>query len=136
MKIDLANSIPIMIGLVTLAGYIWQAAELKANISAKISSLESELKADISAKVAGLESKTIIAVDLLKDELIKEILQNKHKIDLHLVEWNEKKEVYAYRFGSLESLIKHKFDRLANWIKQIANFLNKQSNFQTRDDEY
>lgn len=120
MKTDLGSFLPIMLGLITLGGYIWQAAELKANIKAQI---------------AQLESKTIVSIDALKDELVKEIIVDKHKLDLHLVEWQEKKENYAYRFNGIDQSIKHKFERLANWINQIANFLNKQG-FVIRDDKF
>lgn len=87
-------------------------------------------------RIAQAESSIYKAIDALKDSVSERVSQQEHLLQLHLVEWQEKKEVYTYRFNSLEQLIKHKFDRLSNWIKQVGGFLNKQSGFIIRDDEW
>jgi protein associated with RNAse G/E len=87
-------------------------------------------------RIAQVEAKIYQAIDSLKDDLIKEVTTDKHKLELHLIEWQEKKENYAYRLASIEQLVKHKFERLANWIKQITGFLSRESNFIIRDDEW
>ena len=121
MKIDINNALTIILGLLTLIGAIYRLAQVEANINAKINKVEITV---------------LTAVDHLKDNFVDRLYIVERKVDVHLTEYNEKKLFVEYRLNNNESLVKHKFDRLANWIKQIAGFLNKQSNFQIRDDKF
>lgn len=121
MKIDVNNALTIILGLLTLVGAIYRLAQVEANINAKINRVETNLLA---------------SVDQLKDNFVDRLYTVERKVDVHLTEYNEKKLFIEYRLNGIESMVKHKFDRLANWAKQIAGFLNKQSNFQIRDDKF
>jgi hypothetical protein len=55
---------------------------------------------------------------------------------VHLTEYTEKKLFAEYRHNSTDKLVEHKFNRLRGLIKQLAGFLNKESGFILRDDEY
>ncbi|MDZ8090188.1 MAG: hypothetical protein RMY16_32235 [Nostoc sp. DedQUE12b] len=121
MKIDINNALTIILGLLTLVGAIYRLAQVEANINAKINRVESTLLA---------------SVDQLKDNFVDRLYTVERKVDVHLTEYNEKKLFVEYRLNGIESMVKHKFDRLASWVKQIAGFLNKQSNFQIRDDKF
>ncbi|MEH2174824.1 hypothetical protein [Nostoc sp.] len=121
MKIDINNALTIILGLLTVTGAIYRLAQVEANINAKINRVENTV---------------LIAVDQLKDNIVERLYTVERKVDVHLTEYNEKKLFIDYRINGVENLIKHKFDRLANWVKQIVGFLNKQSNFQIRDDKF
>ncbi|MDZ8135122.1 MAG: hypothetical protein RM049_07435 [Nostoc sp. DedQUE04] len=121
MKIDINNALTIILGLLTLVGAIYRLAQVEANINAKINRVESTV---------------LTAVDQLKDNFVDRLYTVERKLDVHLTEYNEKKLFVEYRLNGIENMVKHKFDRLANWVKQIAGFLNKQSNFQIRDDKF
>ncbi|MDZ8093722.1 MAG: hypothetical protein RMZ42_17595 [Nostoc sp. DedQUE05] len=121
MKIDINNALTIILGLLTLIGAIYRLAQVEANINAKINRVENTVLA---------------AVDHLKDNFVDRLYTVERKVDVHLTEYNEKKLFVEYRLNGIETMVKHKFDRLANWVKQIAGFLNKQSNFQIRDDKF
>ncbi len=59
------------------------------------------------------------------------------KLEILLTQYaGDKEYIYIYRLNDLEKTIKHKFDRLANWITQIAGFLHQKSGFQIRDDKF
>ncbi|MBW4673347.1 MAG: hypothetical protein KME52_04820 [Desmonostoc geniculatum HA4340-LM1] len=115
------NNLTIIIGLLTVVGAIYRLAQIEANINSKIDKVENKL---------------LYAVDQLKDSFVDRLYKVEKKLDVHLVEYKEKKLFTEYRLNGLESLIKHKFDRLANWVKQIVGFLNKNSGFQIRDDKF
>ncbi|WP_445629050.1 hypothetical protein [Nostoc sp. DSM 114167] len=121
MKIDINNALTIILGLLTLIGAIYRLAQVEANINAKINKVEITV---------------LTAVDQLKDNFVDRLYTVERKVDVHLTEYSEKKLFVEYRLNGIESMVKHKFDRLANWVKQIAGFLNKQSNFQIRDDKF
>ncbi|MBE9054173.1 hypothetical protein IQ243_28035 [Nostocales cyanobacterium LEGE 11386] len=121
MQIDVASTLSIVLGLITLAGAIYRLAQVEANINSKIARLESTL---------------LTVVDQTKDNLSDRLVSIEKKIDIHLTEYAEKKVFVEYRFNATDKLIEHKFNRLANWIKQITGFLNKESGFQIRDDQF
>jgi hypothetical protein len=121
MKIDVNNAITITLGLLALMGYVWKFAEVKA---------------DINARIAKLETNTLLAIDTLKDSLIDKVYTTDKKLDIHLIEYTEKKLFTEYRLNGTDKLVEHKFNRLANWLDQIAGFLHKQSGFQIRDDKF
>lgn len=121
MKIDINNALTIIIGLLTVVGAIYRLAQIEANINSKIDKVENRL---------------LNAVDQLKDNFVDRLYKVEKKLDVHLVEYKEKKLFVEYRLNGLESLIKHKFDRLAGWVKQVVGFLNKNSGFQIRDDKF
>lgn len=111
MKIDINNVLTILIGLVTLIGTIYKLAQVKANINARISSVEYNLSNRISA--------------------------TENKLGVHLVEYQgDKENIYEYRLNATDKTIEHKFNRLANWINQMAALLYKQYGFQIRDDKF
>lgn len=87
-------------------------------------------------RIAELKSKIYSAIEDLRDETEKTTTRIEHKLDIHLTEYGEKKMFTEYLIHNLDAKIEHKFKRLANWVRQISGFLNKQSDFQIRDDEY
>jgi hypothetical protein len=48
----------------------------------------------------------------------------------------DKEYIYIYRLNNLDKAIEHKFNRLANWITQMASFLHRKTGFQIRDDKF
>jgi len=114
MKIDLAVTLTIVIGLITIVGSIYRLAQIESNINAKISLLEFSL----NTKIGIIDSKIVI----------------------HLTQYQSDKEyIYIYRLNDHDKAIEHKFNRLANWINQISGYLNKQdkeTGFQIRDDKF
>ncbi|MDZ8096724.1 MAG: hypothetical protein RMZ42_33020 [Nostoc sp. DedQUE05] len=121
MKIDINNAFTVVSLAFMLIAGIYRLAQIESNINAKINRVETTV---------------LSAVDQLKDNLVDRLYTVERKVDVHLTEYSEKKLFVEYRLNGLESMIKHKFDRLANWVKQIVGFLNKQSNFQIRDDKF
>jgi glutamine synthetase type III len=132
MKIELGSAITIIVGLCALVGYIWQLAEIKADINARIVKSSS----DINLRITSLESQLVTQIDGLKDTLVDRVYDTDKKLEVHLTEHKGEKLFSEYRHNSTDKLVEHKFNRLANWIDQIAGFLNKQSGFQIRDDKY
>ncbi|MEH2049576.1 hypothetical protein [Nostoc sp.] len=49
---------------------------------------------------------------------------------------SDKENIYEYRLNNADKTIEHKFNRLANWITQIAGYLHKKTGFQIRDDKF
>jgi hypothetical protein len=121
MKIDINNALTIASLLFMLVGGIYQLARIEANINAKIVKTEVDL---------------LTAIDALKDNLVDRLYIVEKKLDVHLTEYSEKKVFLEYRLNDTDKRIEHKFNRLSNWIKQIAGFLNKESSFQIRDDQF
>lgn len=111
MKIDINNVLTFLIGLVTLIGTIYKLAQVEANINARISLVEYNLSNKISA--------------------------TEKKLEVHTVEYlGDKENIYEYRLNATDKTIEHKFNRLANWINQIATLLHQQYGFQIRDDKF
>lgn len=121
MKIDVSDTLTIILGFLTLIGAIYRLAQVEAAINARISRVETNI---------------LVATDQIKDGLSDALHKLEKKLDIHLVEYEEKKNFIEYRITGLEGIIKHKFDRLASWIKQISETLNKQFGFQIRDDKF
>ncbi|WP_144051333.1 hypothetical protein [Calothrix sp. PCC 7507] len=121
MKIDINNALTIILGLLTLTGAIYRLSQIEANINAKISKSENHL---------------LTAIDNLKDTLTDKLYTTEKKLDVHLTEYSEKKIFAEYRFNSIDKAIEHKFNRLANWIKQIGAHLYRQSGFEIHDDQF
>lgn len=111
MKIDLNNSLTIILGLLALIGSIYRLAQVEANINARISLLEYNL---------------ISKLDLIE-----------RRLEVHVTQYQSDKEnIYEYRLNNADKTIEHKFNRLANWITQIAGYLHKEGGFQIRDDKF
>ncbi|MEH2088041.1 hypothetical protein [Nostoc sp.] len=59
------------------------------------------------------------------------------KLEILLTQYAADKEyIYLYRLHTLDKAIEHKFNRLANWVTQIAVFLHKKTGFQIRYDKF
>jgi uncharacterized phage protein gp47/JayE len=122
MKININDALTITLGLLALIGAIYRLAQVEATINANITRVETSLKAD---------------VDALKDNLLEKLNTTQRKLERHLVEYKgDKENVYEYRLNAADKAIEHKFNRLANWITQIAALLYKQCGFQIRDDKF
>ncbi|MHC5861065.1 hypothetical protein [Nostoc sp.] len=118
---DLHNSITVIVGLITIISAIYRLAQIEASINSKIDKLETKL---------------LFVIDEIKDSFSEKLYETVKKLDIHLTEYGEKKIFVEYRLNGLESLIKHKFERLANWIKQIADLLYQHFGFQIKDDKF
>lgn len=121
MKIDINNALTVVSGLLMVVGAIYRLAQVEANINTRITRLESTINR---------------AVDELKDSLVDRLNSTEKKLDIHLTEYTEKKLFAEYRHNATDKLLEHKFNRLRGLIKQLAGFLNKESGFILRDDEY
>ncbi|MEH1871614.1 hypothetical protein [Nostoc sp.] len=122
MKIDINNVLTIALGLFTLIGSIYRLAQIEANINSRISTVETNL---------------LIVTDNLKDNLIDKLNTINSKLEIHITEYKGDKEyIYIYRLHANEKALEHKFNRLANWITQIAGFLHRKTGFQIRDDKF
>ncbi|MCC5640232.1 hypothetical protein LC593_31250 [Nostoc sp. CHAB 5844] len=95
-----------------------------------------QIEADINTKIKAVETQLLTAVDQLKDNVTDRLYIAEKKLDIHLTEYSEKKQFVEYRLNANEKLIEHKFNRLVGWIKQITGFLNRESNFHIRDDQF
>jgi histidyl-tRNA synthetase len=84
-------------------------------------------------KLANTKAEIYQAIDRLKDDLEDDSKEVAHKLDLHLIEYSEKKEFLQYRLNGIDELIKHKFNRCWGEIKDIQSYLSKSGNFQVRD---
>ncbi|MCC5641071.1 hypothetical protein LC593_35650 [Nostoc sp. CHAB 5844] len=121
MKIDVNNALTIVSGLLMLFGAVYRLAQVEANINAKIRLVETNV---------------LNAVDQLKDNVVDRLYTTERKLDVHLTEYTEKKLFAEYRHNATDKLVEHKFNRLKKLINQLAGFLNKESGFILRDDEY
>ncbi|BAY94799.1 hypothetical protein [Tolypothrix sp. PCC 7601] len=77
-------------------------------------------------RLALVQAQIYKAIDDARDEIDDSINAVAHKLDLHLIEYGEKKEFTVYRFNGIDEVIRHKFDRCWGEIKQIQNYLAKQ----------
>jgi hypothetical protein len=121
MKIDINNAFTLVSLLFMLIGGIYRLAQIEASINTKISKTETSL---------------LNAIDQLKDNFVDRLYAVEKKLDIHLTEYQGRKEHYDYRIHDFDGQLKHKFNRLRGLIKQLAGFLNKESGFVMRDDEY
>lgn len=121
MKIDVNNAVTVITGAFLVIGAIYRLSQVEANIKAKISRVETN---------------TLKAIDQLEDKLGVRFQETEKKLDIHLTEYSEKKVFLEYRLNGIDKAIEHKFNRLANWIKQVTGFLHKESGFQIRDDQF
>ncbi|MBD2197946.1 MULTISPECIES: hypothetical protein [Calothrix] len=121
MKIDVNNAITVISGLLLIIGAIYRLSQVESNINAKITKVETSI---------------LTTMDQLEDKLAIRFHDTEKKLDIHLTEYSEKKVFLDYRLNATDKAIEHKFNRLANWIKQITGFLGKESNFQIRDDQF
>ncbi|MBX9259412.1 hypothetical protein H1Q63_36775 [Desmonostoc muscorum CCALA 125] len=121
MKVDLNNAFTLISLVSMLVAGIYRLAQIEASINAKISNVQTNL---------------LTAVDSLKDNFVDRLYVNEKKLDVHLTEYTEKKLFAEYRHNATDKLVEHKFNRLRGLIKQLAGFLNKESGFILRDDEY
>jgi hypothetical protein len=122
MKIDVNNALTIILGLIAVIGAIYRLAKIEANINSRISHVETNI---------------LVVVDSLKDNLIERINTTNSKLEIHTTEYKGDKEyIYIYRLNANEKTIEHKFNRLANWITQVAGFLHRKTGFQIRDDKF
>jgi hypothetical protein len=121
MKIDINNAFTLLSLISMLVVGIYRLAQIEASINFKISNTQTSLLA---------------AIDSLKDNFSDRLYVNEKKLDVHLTEYTEKKLFAEYRHNATDKLVEHKFNRLRGLIKQLAGFLNKESGFILRDDEY
>ena len=98
MKIDINNTLTAVSLVFMLVGGIYRLAQIEANINNRIRSVETTL---------------LIAIDSLKDNLVNRLHVNDKKLDMHLVEYQEKKLFAEYRHNATDKLVEHKFNRLA-----------------------
>ncbi|MCC5620194.1 hypothetical protein [Nostoc sp. CHAB 5715] len=121
MKIDINNAFTVVSLMFMLIAGIYRLAQIEASINARISNVQTNL---------------LTAIDSLKDNFSDRLYVNEKKLDVHLTEYTEKKFFAEYRHNATDKLVEHKFNRLRGLIKQLAGFLNKESGFILRDDEY
>ncbi|MEH1817288.1 MAG: hypothetical protein V7L09_33495 [Nostoc sp.] len=122
MKIDLATSLTIILGLLALIGSIYKVAQVEANINARISRIEAS---------------TLLLLDSSKNDLIDRMNIIDNKLQIQITEYKSDKEyIFLYRLNSIEKTVEHKFNRLASWITQLSGYLHKESGFQIRDDKF
>jgi hypothetical protein len=122
MKIDIDSTLTIILALIALVVSIYRLAQVEANINSRISHVESSILA---------------IIDSTQDNLSERIIVLERKVDVHLAKYDgDKKYIYLYRLNANNKLVVNKFNRLANWITQIAGFLHKHSGFQIRDDKF
>ncbi|MBW4615478.1 MAG: hypothetical protein KME21_19810 [Desmonostoc vinosum HA7617-LM4] len=95
-----------------------------------------QVESNINARITRVETTVLSAVDQLKDNVVDKLYATEKKLDIHLTEYTEKKLFAEYRHNATDKLVEHKFNRLRGLIKQLAGFLNKESGFVLRDDEY
>lgn len=86
-------------------------------------------------RIKYVESQLVDAITTVKENAHQVHVMDK-TLDIHLTDYSNKKEYYDYRIHVFDQQLEHKFNRLVNLIKQLSGFLNKQSGFVMRDDEY
>jgi hypothetical protein len=119
---DVHNSITVIVGLITIVGAIYRLSQIEANINNKFDKLEMKL---------------LLSINALQDNLSDKLGETGRKLDIHLTEYKgDKENIYEYRLNAADKAIEHKFNRLANWITQIAQLLYSKYGFQIRDDKF
>ncbi|MBD2605479.1 hypothetical protein H6G81_13285 [Scytonema hofmannii FACHB-248] len=121
MKIDVNNAFTVISLVFLLIGGIYRLAQIEAHINARITNVQATLLA---------------AIDSQRDNLVDKLYLNEKRLEVHLTEYTEKKLFSEYRHNATDKQLEHKFNRLRGLIKQLAGFLNKESGFILRDDEY
>ncbi|MCV3215100.1 hypothetical protein OGM63_16535 [Plectonema radiosum NIES-515] len=58
-----------------------------------------------------------------------------HRMDLYLLEYENRKDVTQMVLGQLDQKIDHKFKRLLFYSREIQRFLQRDTNFQIREYE-
>lgn len=121
MKADINNLFTLLSLAFLLIGGIYRLAQIEAQINSRIANVQATLLA---------------AIDSHRDNFVDRLYVNEKKLDMHLTEYTEKKLFAEYRHNATDKLVEHKFNRLRGLIRQLAGFLNKESGFILRDDEY
>lgn len=88
------------------------------------------------AIILGSITSAIFKFAHLEAKIYERIASVDNKLQLHMTECEGDRQMYEYRLNATDKALEHKFNRLANWIKQLAGFLHKESGFQIRDDQY
>ena len=121
MKLDLNSAFTLASLGFLLVGGIYRLAQIEAQINSRIANVQATLLA---------------ALDSHRDNFVDRLYVNEKKLDVHLTEYSEKKLFSEYRHNATDKMGEHKFNRLRGMIKQLVGFLNKESGFILRDDEY
>jgi hypothetical protein len=56
-----------------------------------------------------------------------------HRLDLHILEYENRKDVTQMVIGQLDEKINHKFRRLLFYSREVQRFLQRDTNFQIRE---
>jgi hypothetical protein len=121
MKIDINNFFTLVSLAFLLIGGIYRLTQIEAQINTRITNVQTTLLA---------------AIDSHRDNFVDKLYINEKKLEVHVTEYTEKKLFSEYRHNATDKQLEHKFNRLRGLIKQLAGFLNKESGFILRDDEY
>ncbi|WP_029638765.1 hypothetical protein [[Scytonema hofmanni] UTEX B 1581] len=95
-----------------------------------------QIEAQINTRITNVQTTLLAAIDLHRDIFVEKLYLNEKRLEVHLTEYAEKKLFSEYRHNATDKLLEHKFNRLSGLIKQLTGFLNKESGFIIRDDEY
>jgi len=148
----------IILGVAAIVGAIYRIAQVESNINARLARLQTKIDASVDVlkdtlleKINSITQRIEIHLteyqgkkeyldyrihDLEKDNLSERLNSMQDRLNIHLTEYQGRKEHYDYRIHDFDNRLQHKFNRLRDLIKQLAGFLNKQSGFVMRDDEY
>lgn len=118
MKIDIDSALTVALGMLSIVGAIYRLAQVEANINARITKVENHVLA---------------AVDKLKDDFVVRLYTTERKLDVHLTEYEAKKEHYDYRIHDFDKRLEHQGKRIKDWIDQIVTHLYEKSSFILRD---
>jgi hypothetical protein len=121
MKADINNLFTVISLAFLLIGGIYRLAQIEAQINTRITNVQTTLLA---------------AIDSHRDNFVDKLYICEKKLDVHLTEYTEKKLFLEYRHNATDKQLEHKFNRLRGLIKQLSGFLNNESGFILRDDEY
>lgn len=118
MKIDINHTFTVISLIFMLVAGIYRLAQIEANINNKIKTVEDNV---------------LKAVDQLRGNIVDRLYANEKKLDVHLTEYQGKKEHYDYRINDFDNRLLHQGNRIKDWIDQIATHLHENSGFIIRD---
>jgi len=106
MKININDTLTIILGFLTIIGAIYRLAQVEAAINARISKTETNV---------------LIAIDQLKDSLSDTLHGVEKKLDIHLVEYQEKRFLSNIASRGLKVLLS---TSLSGWRTGLSKFPN------------
>lgn len=127
----------ILVSLSLLIGVAIKGLSAINRISSSIEKIEEDLKeqAKVVEKARDLEAEYIERLRMLHAEFFERLSKAESRLDLHMQDYVNRKDVVQMVMGQLDEKINHKFKRLLFYTRDMQRFLQKGTEFMIREYE-